>query len=219
MSPPSKTKYPNYSNVVKIPNIFEIIIRFWIQEPSFTSIFTSSILSRKNFWRHCLLLIWYPVISVTFRIQQSKSPNSKVAMTTANPYSIHRWLQMVMWLLFFSNMYQPSPRHLKNRLMTTNKEKNMNAISSISHRENHNKNCSTMIDVSSQKGKRFGVWVPPKWWNFSCKGEPMKIPLKSKQQQCLKKIRACFEIVFPLAIGSFKIKMDFPKNLLHKRFG
>lgn len=184
MSPPSKTKYPNYSNVVKIPNIFEIIIRFWIQEPSFTSIFTSSILSRKRNWRSCLLLIWYPVISVTFRIQQSKSPNSKVAMTTANPYSIHRWLQMVMWLLYFSKTYQPSPRHLKNRLMTTNKEKNMNAISSISHRkslgnhwrfkemlEHHNKNCSTMIDVSSQKGKGFEVWVPPKWWNFSCKGE------------------------------------------------
>lgn len=52
------------------------------------------------------------------------------------------------------------------------------------------------------------------------KGKHMKIiPLKSKQQQCLKKIRACFEIVFPVAIGSFKIKMDFPKNLLRKRFG
>lgn len=52
------------------------------------------------------------------------------------------------------------------------------------------------------------------------KGKPVKIiPQKSKQQQCLKRIRACFEIVFPVAIGSKKSKWIFQKIFFTSALG
>ena len=125
MSPPAKTNYP-YSKGVKIPKIFEIIIKFWMQNPlsSLSSLLQSC--RAKTFEEAVHFCFWYPVISVSFRIQQSKSPSSKVARTTANFCSIHRWLQTVLWVLFLKNVSKASPRHRNKDSKTKQKLKQEN---------------------------------------------------------------------------------------------